>query len=218
METWVRLKRRKFSREQSTSSPGDCKITAEEFDAILGHCEAVTDFPAAAFAPELVRAYPDAKVIMNTRNVDDWFKSVLSTFGWDTPLVRSMSAFVPNAFSARDYWTRQCLFWDFRHFFSGSLEANGKWVYREHVANVKGSVGPERLLEWRLGDGWEPLCKFLDKPVPDEPFPSGNMPAQFLEHTAMIVGRAERTRRRNMYAFASGCVAVLAGISYYLLI
>ncbi len=24
------------------------------------------------------------------------------------------------------------------------------------------------------GDGWEPLCRFLDVPVPDEPFPHRN--------------------------------------------
>lgn len=23
----------------------------------------------------------------------------------------------------------------------------------------------------KMGDGWEPLCEFLGKPVPDEPFP-----------------------------------------------
>lgn len=39
---------------------------------------------------------------------------------------------------------------------------------------VRGLVPPERLLEWSVQDGWEPLCNFLDKPVPDEPFPHVN--------------------------------------------
>lgn len=30
------------------------------------------------------------------------------------------------------------------------------------------------LLEWKPRDGWETLCKFLDKPVPGEPFPYAN--------------------------------------------
>lgn len=32
----------------------------------------------------------------------------------------------------------------------------------------------ERLLVMQLGDGWEPLCRFLGKPIPDEPFPRAN--------------------------------------------
>ena len=33
---------------------------------------------------------------------------------------------------------------------------------------------PERLLVWNLKDGWEPLCTFLNKPVPSEPVPREN--------------------------------------------
>lgn len=44
----------------------------------------------------------------------------------------------------------------------------------EHSAMIKGLVPPDRLLEWSIDEGWEPLCKFLDKPVPDEPIPHVN--------------------------------------------
>ena len=40
--------------------------------------------------------------------------------------------------------------------------------HNEHIRSV---VPKERLLEYNLGDGWGPLCKFLGKPVPDEPYP-----------------------------------------------
>ena len=39
---------------------------------------------------------------------------------------------------------------------------------------IKGLVPKDRLLEWYIEDGWEPLCKFLGKPVPDVPFPHAN--------------------------------------------
>lgn len=39
---------------------------------------------------------------------------------------------------------------------------------------VRGMVPPERLLEWSVEDGWEPLCAFLGKEVPAEPFPHVN--------------------------------------------
>ena len=35
-------------------------------------------------------------------------------------------------------------------------------------------VPKERLLVWDVRDGWEPLCKFLNKPVPKKPFPELN--------------------------------------------
>lgn len=68
----------------------------KDFDGLLGHCQvkeallyrcklfddgtygtiwkAVCDMPAAYFAEELLEAYPDAKVILTTRDVDKWHK------------------------------------------------------------------------------------------------------------------------------------------------
>lgn len=39
---------------------------------------------------------------------------------------------------------------------------------------IRGLVPKERLLEWYVEDGWEPLCEFLGKPVPDMKFPRAN--------------------------------------------
>lgn len=36
--------------------------------------QAVTDFPAAIFARELIDTYPEAKVILTNRNVDSWYE------------------------------------------------------------------------------------------------------------------------------------------------
>lgn len=44
---------------------------------------------------------------------------------------------------------------------------------------VRGLVPKQNLLEWSVEDGWEPLCKFLGKPVPKEPFPRVNDAAGF---------------------------------------
>lgn len=46
--------------------------------------------------------------------------------------------------------------------------------FTEHCDKVRGMVPPERLLEWSADEGWEPLCEFLGKDVPDEPFPHVN--------------------------------------------
>ena len=42
-------------------------------------------------------------------------------------------------------------------------------------------VPPEQLLVWNVKQGWEPLCTFLDKPVPDCPVPRENMKAELID-------------------------------------
>ncbi len=44
-------------------------------------------------------------------------------------------------------------------------ERNVRWYFRDR---------PEDLLVMNVfeGDGWEQLCRFLDRPVPDVPFPN----------------------------------------------
>jgi hypothetical protein len=46
------------------------------------------------------------------------------------------------------------------------IEIHNEWVRKQ--------VPKEKLLEMDLADGWEPLRKFLGKPVPSEPFPRAN--------------------------------------------
>ncbi|OJD20638.1 hypothetical protein ACJ73_08028, partial [Blastomyces percursus] len=45
-------------------------------------------------------------------------------------------------------------------------EHNARDTYRRHYANVRRLVPKERLLEYKLGSGWEPLCEFFGKEVP----------------------------------------------------
>ena len=53
------------------------------------------------------------------------------------------------------------------------MQAVAREKYREHYAMVR-RVTPKERLEYRMGDGWEPLCKFLGKEVPEVPFPRAN--------------------------------------------
>ena len=53
-------------------------------------------------------------------------------------------------------------------------------VFNEHVEEVKSFVPSDRLLVFDVRDGWNPLCTFLNKPVPDVPFPCVNDTAMML--------------------------------------
>lgn len=59
----------------------------------------------------------------------------------------------------------------------------------EHCNMIRGLVPNEKLLEWNVEDGWEPLCKFLDKTVPDEPFPHVNKASGWENHEAEVTKR-----------------------------
>ncbi|KAL4863906.1 hypothetical protein BDV12DRAFT_176907 [Aspergillus spectabilis] len=167
---WALLGRRKYGLVR-TSHKGDPQLTRADFDKILGHSVAVTDQPCSIFAPELIKVYPEAQVILNYRDVDSWYESLTALI---LPHAQGFWYNVLPWFSAEMYWAVQYTVHCFNKFFYDSLERNGKWVYEQHSAQIKGLVEPERLLVWRVQDGWEPLCRFLDKPIPDEEFPSGN--------------------------------------------
>ena len=53
---------------------------------------------------------------------------------------------------------------------------------------------------YRIGEGWEPICKFLGKPIPKEPFPHmnrlGSVIKELSEHPDYI-----RTMKRQLIAW-----------------
>jgi len=49
-----------------------------------------------------------------------------------------------------------------------------KDAYVRHNALIRKNVPQEQLLDFQLTEGWEPLCAFLGKEVPDCPFPHAN--------------------------------------------
>lgn len=79
---------------------------------------------------------------------------------------------------------------------------------------IRGLVPRERLLEWSVEDGWAPLCNFLGKPVPDEPFPHANAAAGWAGHESELVKRYGLAALHNI---AVGCV-VLGMVGYILYI
>ncbi|KAE8422797.1 hypothetical protein BDV36DRAFT_244610 [Aspergillus pseudocaelatus] len=197
LQATYRLLQKKYT---GTPSP----LTASDFDTVLGNCVGVTDLIAAEFAPELIAAYPEAKVILNTRrDLDGWYKSMQLTMGyfdrnpvdWD---------WCKSWFCAELFWIRQCMCRTMmKRFFRGSFESNGRWVYESHVALIRGlGLAEERLLEWSVEDGWEPLCRFLGKEVPEGvEFPSGNPPKAWAERIARTMEVHHRRAVRNMIVF-----------------
>ena len=66
------------------------------------------------------------------------------------------------------------LFFDIKQSLQAGTESIMKQRYKSHNLYVKSEVPEEDLLIWNVKEGWEPLCKFLGKPIPDVPFPHAN--------------------------------------------
>lgn len=83
LEEWYRLAAKKYRQpmDESQLATG-IKVSREDFDRVIGHCVGISDLPAAVFARELIAAYPEAKVILNTRSdMAGWQKSFAATIG-----------------------------------------------------------------------------------------------------------------------------------------
>lgn len=172
----------------------------------MGHADAVLDSISFAFPAELIAAYPEAKVILNYRtDIDAWYRSLRRAF---LPTLEGWFLWLISRFSPRLYWAWQFygdMMWP--HAFRGQRRAagfgirhNAKWVHREHCALVRGLlVGQEeRYLEWTVQNGWEPLCRFLGKEVPTEPFPHVNDAHAFGKETANVMKRCLKVALMNM--------------------
>ncbi len=150
------------------------------------------------FAPELIAAYPEAKVVLSNRDVDQWYRyetagirtreetadirlslkhrSIIRTIDWlyRDPLHYLLSLVDPPTGT----WTR--MFYKlWKVFAKGDFARHGKDAFHEHYQRVRELVPPDRLLEYRVSEGWEPLCRFLDLEIPDRPFPAGNEQESF---------------------------------------
>lgn len=129
---------------------------------------ASVDWPGAYFWKEIAAHYPEAKLILTIRDADEWYESMSKTI---LPLLR-MSAEDPNGLANQMFIMRQ---------FEGNIDdrAHVIDVYNRHNAAVKAAFGPDRLLEHKLGSGWEPLCDFLGVNVPEVAYPRGNSSDEF---------------------------------------
>jgi hypothetical protein len=131
--------------------------------ALTGFVASV-DWPASAFWRELVQVHPDALVLLSTRESGEaWLQSLEATI---LPHARgSLESDWDNGRDLARLFER----------FTGTPEWDEPEVllaaYERHVVAVRNAAPPERLVEWRPGDGWEPLCRALHVPLPDEPFP-----------------------------------------------
>jgi hypothetical protein len=144
------------------------------------------DWPGGYFYSELMDYYPDAKVLLSVRDPESWEPSFRETivemcFGNSLmPLLAHARAAVDPKFQ-RYLELVDRMFWAPEGTFSQGHEPEQLMEQMvAHHERVKREVPADRLLVWEVREGWEPLCEFLEVPVPDEPFPHANDRETFL--------------------------------------
>lgn len=182
-----------------------------EFDQLLGESAAITDTPGCIFWEELIDAYPDAKVVLVDRDEEKWLISISGLFeGVLNPFGQYVLRFTDPFWFGR-IWTCGRL-WIGGYFGStkfATAKKNARDVYRRHYRAVRAAVPKERLLEYKLGSGWEPLCKFLGKEVPDVPFPHRNEAIILANAMGAAFGKSMKNSAFNLLVVA-GAVGGIA--------
>ncbi|POS72452.1 hypothetical protein DHEL01_v209156 [Diaporthe helianthi] len=154
----------------------------EEYDKLYEGYNASCNIPGTLVAEELIKAYPEAKVILTTRDFDKWSKSMTQSV--DRGLKWNSWDWIAPFDPIYGPWWR---YHKFTHALRPLLAPKGeRQAYKDHYDLVRRLVPKDRLLEYSVSEGWGPLCKFLEKDVPKESFPNVNNTNEFLE------GRAKR--------------------------
>ncbi|HEY7961431.1 MAG TPA: sulfotransferase [Solirubrobacteraceae bacterium] len=157
------------------------------WEEIFAGFQATVDWPGGYFYRELIDVYPDAKVLLSVRDPQRWEPSFRETI-WAMCHGESLLRLLSSARAQVDpTWQRyltlvEDMFWSERGTFAAGHERPAQLIaeMERHHAEVKATVPAERLLVWEVGEGWEPLCEFLEVDVPDEPLPHANDRETFL--------------------------------------
>ena len=94
------------------------------------------------------------------------------------------------------------------------MREKARSTYREHYELVRRVTPKNRLLEYKLGSGWKPLCQFLGKPIPDVPFPKVNETDAFQEKVDIVIRRRLKSILEKILIFAIPCF--ILGVAWWL--
>jgi hypothetical protein len=167
-----------------------------DWPLIFDGYRATMDWPTIYFWEQLATAYPDAKILLTERDPESWWDSHVEMFRLGTEVVSNLT-------DEQRQWAEESGFARMQEAlatvsfgtFGGQVfdKAHCLRVFEEHYARVRRTVPAERLLAYRVQEGWEPLCRFLGADVPDEPFPRANVGGDLVHNirTAMHLARTQ---------------------------
>lgn len=147
-----------------------------DWDAVFEGYSAQVDWPAAAYWREIAAHFPQAKVILTLRDPSDWYESMLQTIVLSSTIGAKQDPDA-NGRAGSEIIRKVAL----EGIFQGRITDRAFALERfaRHRQEVVETIPPERLLVFDVREGWGPLCAFLNRPVPETPFPSSNSVSEF---------------------------------------
>lgn len=166
-----------------------------DYEKLFDGYKSAVDFPAALYYKEFMQQFPQAKVILSVRDAEEWYASAEKTIlkgipGFILFLSKILGPINKNlkGISEANDWINRILKGE-TGLFQGRKDDKEFMcnLFREWNAEVIRTVPPEKLLVFEVTQGWEPLCKFLNVHVPDEPFPRSNDGKSFKKRTSKMI-------------------------------
>lgn len=163
------------------NDPGSVTISERVYQKFLlaRHLEgfvAVADAPCNMYAELLMELYPEAKVIVTTRDEKKWWESIAPVFQRSDKksYTRLLFYWVPGLRHWADFidlsrYGR----WGELYYLNGELDP-GPYCYPRHYEYLERVVPKEKLYYYDIKSGWGPLCEILQLPIPDVAFPFEN--------------------------------------------
>jgi len=192
------------------------KLNSDDWDEMLGHCCATTDI-TSYFAEEMILTYPEAKVILVERDVERWYKSFDETIlqtNFDLKSDFILNIVEPILGSRGTISIRKMLLGFFRAQNVDQIRESAKGRYLEHYETIRRIVPKQQLLNFKLTDGWGPLCAFLGKEVPDAGFPWVNETKALQETIKKVQSKMMMNAMKKIVPTLGG--AIVLGVAYYL--
>lgn len=123
---------------------------------VLEDNEAIIGTPLCPCHKMLAEKYPDSFFILTIRDSESWLKSCSLSF--------TEKLAMDENHHALHRWLYDSILYDKEKFMKG---------YMNYVVKVLNGNNKNRLLLYNIcsGSGWQPLCNFLGKDIPDCPFP-----------------------------------------------
>ena len=144
-----------------------------DWSQIYNGYESAVDWPTAGYFRELLREFPSAKFVLTQRDPERWADS----FGGTIYKLLAGRDQAPQEMRA---WLGMASDVIAKSGFPAGFDRDGLIkAFIAHNDAVKETIPASQLLIFQVKQGWEPLCTFLDAPVPAEEFPRTNHREEF---------------------------------------
>ncbi len=151
-----------------------------DWEKVFEGWESTVDWPACTYWEQIWETFPDAKVLLSVRDPESWYASCQKSIHASAQaaakgeLEGGSVTVSPEAMKMING-----VIWNGT--FEGRFDDKefALDVYNRHNEDVKSKVPADKLLVYEIKQGWEPLCEFLEVPVPETDMPHLNDATSF---------------------------------------